>query len=97
MDKMIWKPLNRLATWQSNLLANRPDLLKHFWVCFAAALIGSHYGLVIINLVGFGKEYLDSKKPDNKWDWLDIAANFIGSLAGYGLNRVIWLIINYGQ
>jgi hypothetical protein len=86
--------LNKFAQLQSDLLAKRPDLFKHFWVCFAASAIGSHYGLLLINLIGFGKEYLDSKKPDNKWDWLDVLANFLGSLAGYGLNRLIWLLIN---
>jgi hypothetical protein len=93
MEKLIWNPLNKFAQLQSDLLAKRPDLFKHFWVCFAASAIGSHYGLVGINLIGFGKEYLDSKKPDNKWDWLDILANFLGSLAGYGLNRLIFKII----
>lgn len=86
--------LNSFANYQSKLLAKRQDLFKHFWVCFAIALLGGTYGFVGANLVGFYKEYRDSKKPDNKWDWLDVAANFLGSLAGYGLNRVIWLIIN---
>ena len=31
---------------------------------------------------GVGKEYGDKKAPGNKWDWLDIVADALGSLAG---------------
>lgn len=31
---------------------------------------------------GVGKEYGDKKAPGNKWDWLDIAADALGSLIG---------------
>ena len=31
---------------------------------------------------GFGKEYGDKNAPRNKWDWLDVVADAIGSLVG---------------
>ena len=94
MKTRILNLLSKVAVFQSNTLGKRPDLLIHFWACFTASLVGGYYGVALINFMGIGKEYLDSKKLGNKWDWMDIAANFIGSLAGLGANRVFWVIIN---
>lgn len=70
------------------LLKSRPDLLKHFGVCFLLALFGTH-GVVAGQAAGFSREWSNSQQPGNKWDWLDIVANVVGSAVGYGVHLLI--------
>jgi len=81
------------------------DKILHALVCMAAvfacgiatfwiskdASFASGIGLAIG--LGFGKEYGDSKASGNKWDWLDIAADLIGTIIGAALLLLFWVLI----
>lgn len=62
------------------------DKKQHFIMCgFAALLIGlinPIYGVCFGAGIGIGKEYGDSKAVGNTWSWSDLAADFLGVLAG---------------
>ena len=67
------------------------DKFKHFSVCYFSGLFGTHGAAFGMGL-GIGKEYGDSKAIGNKWDWLDIAADFAGAISGLFTHYAIKLI-----
>jgi uncharacterized protein YfiM (DUF2279 family) len=72
------------------------DKIKHFSACavvgFMAAVLESFYGANYMQsffagcmaglAIGVGKEYGDKCNPDNVWDWSDVGADAVGSVAG---------------
>lgn len=81
------------------------DRIKHLLACslvsFAASSIESACGAEYHNAwlagclagiaIGVGKEYGDRCAPNNKWDWLDIGADAIGSVVGTTLGSMLSL------
>lgn len=70
------------------------DKILHALVCAAAALASYLYMRMFFPFgpaiaatwlfpmgLGFGKEYGDSKASGNKWDWWDIVADAVGTVA----------------
>lgn len=73
----------------------KQDKLLHIDVCFVISffivkaispLVGLIASLIIANtvtiLIGYFKEYKDSKEPDNMFDKKDIIADAVGSIIG---------------
>ena len=74
------------------------DKYAHFCVCAIVALLVGVFGMVMkmtpimIAYCGFvaamgaglGKEYGDKVNPKNKWDWMDVLADFLGAVTGCG-------------
>ena len=72
------------------------DKIKHFLACASVSLIassiesacGAEYpnawlaGFLAGMAIGIGKEYGDHCAPDNKWDWIDIGTDTLGSAIG---------------
>lgn len=72
------------------------DKIKHVAACLAVSATasaiesaaGANYwqsfiaGMTAGMAIGVGKEYGDKCAPGNRWDWLDIVADGIGSLLG---------------
>lgn len=62
------------------------DKLKHCLVNLLVMLIAGSIniwlGIGLAAGLSLGKEYGDSKAPDNKWDWYDILADTIGIVIG---------------
>ena len=54
--------------------------------------IGALTGLLTAMGTGVGKEYGDSACPDNKWDWYDILADFLGALVGISISIIILIL-----
>ncbi len=80
------------------------DKILHALVCFAA-VVGCGIATCWISIdasfasgigfaigLGLGKEYGDSKAKGNKWDWMDIAADLIGTAAGALVLILFWKI-----
>lgn len=79
------------------------DKIKHFTMCFlvsiTAAVIESAFGasypvsflagMIAGTAIGVGKEYGDKCTLDNRWDWSDILADFIGALLGSGVGALV--------
>lgn len=69
------------------------DKILHCGVCAIASLvvglIDPLAGAAFAIGLGLGKEYGDSKARGNKWDWLDIAADAVGTMIGTGLALLI--------
>lgn len=82
------------------------DKMQHFLVCAAIAavmaavmmLVGATVVQTAIASVGaamaagFGKEYGDRCAVGNRWDWLDIAADFAGAVAGTAAALLIYFL-----
>lgn len=82
------------------------DKIKHAAACFTvsatAAVIesvsGATYwqsflaGMTAGLAIGVGKEYGDSCAVGNRWDWLDIMADAIGSLFGSAVGALVSLV-----
>ena len=77
----------------ASLVGIRADLLLHFGCCFIPSLFG-YYGAAFALVLGIGKEYGDSRAKNNKWDWLDILADYMGLFIGYVIVFMIKWIIN---
>lgn len=59
-------------------IINNLDKVKHFAVCFGGtAIFGVGFGIG----AGLAAEYKD-KAWGGKWDWYDIAADALGTVAG---------------
>lgn len=62
------------------------DKLKHFAACLAitliVGLIHPIFGAAVAMAVGVAKEVYDSKRG-GEFDWLDIAADVVGTLCGF--------------
>lgn len=41
---------------------------------------------------GLGKEYGDKVNPNNKWDWKDVFADFLGTILGILISGTLWLL-----
>lgn len=65
------------------------DKWLHFGVCALASIINPWLGVGL----AIGKEYGDSKSPNNKWDWWDILADVIGIIVGTGIRHIIKYIL----
>lgn len=82
------------------------DKIKHMGACFmvsasAAAIesaAGATYpqsllaGMTAGMAVGVGKEYGDKCAPGNRWDWFDIIADALGSMAGSSVGALLSLV-----
>ena len=82
------------------------DKLLHFLVCAAIAaltgilmmLVGAtvlHCAIASVGTsmaAGLGKEYGDRCAIGNHWDWLDIAADFAGAVAGTAAALLIYFL-----
>lgn len=81
------------------------DKQLHFICCMLVAFIvtsmlglisnwyvGAIAGLLTAMGIGVGKEYGDSKSPNNKWDWYDILADVLGAIAGVLIGIVLIVI-----
>lgn len=55
---------------------------------FAALLGGFYAGMA----AGLGKEYGDKVNPTNRWDWQDVLADLVGSVAGSVIGLLALLI-----
>lgn len=64
------------------------DKWQHFGVCLVAAVICPWLAVGL----AIGKEYGDSKSPNNKWDWYDILADGVGVVIGTIIHLIIILI-----
>jgi uncharacterized protein YfiM (DUF2279 family) len=67
----------------------RPDLIKHFLICFIVTAIAGSHGAAASMAAGVTKEWCDSKQPGNKWDWWDIAADVAGAACGLAFNYLL--------
>lgn len=82
------------------------DKYMHFGVCAIVALLVGLFGIVL-NMTpimvaycgfiaamgaGLGKEYGDKVNPNNRWDWKDVLADFIGAVVGSGIVLVAALL-----
>ena len=80
------------------------DKRLHFACCMLIALVvtpligllsnwyvGGLAGSLTAMGVGVGKEYGDKVNPNNKWDWQDILADFIGTAVGVSVGILIAL------
>lgn len=65
------------------------DKKLHFGVCLIAAIVSPWLAVGL----AIGKEYGDSKSPNNKWDWWDILADGAGCMAGTLVHIGIILMI----
>lgn len=54
--------------------------------------VGATAGLLTAMGVGVGKEYGDKVNPNNKWDWYDILADFIGTVVGVSVGIIIFIV-----
>ncbi len=82
------------------------DKIKHLSACFmvstTAAVIesvsGANYwqsflaGMTAGLAIGVGKEYGDKCAVGNRWNWLDIMADAIGSLMGSTVGALVSLV-----
>lgn len=50
--------------------------------CGAPSIASCASGFIAGMSAGLGKEYGDKNAPGNKWDWIDIVADTIGSAVG---------------
>ena len=83
------------------------DKILHFAVCAIAAFVcasivgamsknefaGATAGFAMAMGLGIGKEYGDSKAKGNKWDWLDILADFLGAVTGVFLYSLLFHLV----
>lgn len=83
------------------------DKKKHFGYSFAIAFFCGliaflikmnpleifYSGFGIAMAVGLGKEYGDKMSPTSIWNWYDIAADALGSLAGISIILILSIII----
>ncbi len=81
------------------------DKKLHFICCMLIALattiligslsnwyVGGLAGLLTAMGTGVGKEYGDKINPYNKWDWYDILADLIGTIAGISIGMLALII-----
>lgn len=61
------------------------DKIMHAGVCMAAAVIHPYLAVGL----AVGKEYGDSRAPGNRWDWQDILADVVGTVAGSALHYLL--------
>ena len=68
------------------------DKLLHFGVSavstFALSLASPTVGISFTLGLGLGKEYGDSKAPNNHWDWWDLLADVVGIAVGCVIRMV---------
>lgn len=83
------------------------DKKKHFGYSFIIAFLCGliawgirmnpleifYSGFGIAMAAGVGKEYGDKLSPSNRWDWYDVLADTLGSLAGIGIILILALVI----
>lgn len=67
--------------------AIKEDKVKHFIISFvfgaiAATVLVPILAFVVAMLPGIYKEYMDSRTPNNYWDWSDAVADALGAGAG---------------
>ncbi len=48
--------------------------------------------VLVPSLMGFVKEWDDSREPGNRWDWGDIRDNEIGVSVGVAIGCLLWLL-----
>ena len=94
LKTLFWKVCSVL----SKLVGVGIDKPAHFLVSFAYALLissifGTTTGLVSTISLGIGKEYGDSKSPNNKWSWSDIVADVLGALLGVACQIELFYIL----
>ena len=63
-----------------------------FFIINTSFCIAALAGMLTSTAAAWGKEYGDKVNPHNKWDWKDILADSIGTLAGVLLGGILWLI-----
>lgn len=81
------------------------DKKLHFTCCMLIAFVatiligllsnwysGGLAGLLTAMGTGVGKEYGDKASPNNRWDWRDILADFIGAVTGAVLGVAVLII-----
>lgn len=74
--------INSVVSWWSDL----NDKVKHIIVCAVGSLaFGYGFGIG----AGIAAEYKD-KAWGGKWDWLDIAADIIGTAVGASMRYLIF-------
>jgi hypothetical protein len=71
----------------------KKDKLLHFTLSavstFALSLASPIIGVSFTLGLGLGKEYGDSKAPNNHWDWLDVLADLVGIGVGVALSLIV--------
>ena len=82
------------------------DKIKHFTACalvsfitsIAEVILGATFSHALIAgfiagvAVGVGKEYGDKCAPGNRWDWMDIAADVLGSVLGAAIGLTCYYL-----
>ena len=70
-------------------LMNNVDKVKHFIVCFIGTIIfGIGFGIG----AGLAAEYKD-KAWGGKWDWYDLLADALGTIAGGVVNYILLVFL----
>jgi hypothetical protein len=93
MKKTLQKAYLKISSIEFKLFGIRPDLIKHFIVCFIFPLLFGSHGASFALGLGVGKEYGDSACPNNKWDWWDILADVLGIAFGLILHYFLLFLI----